>query len=208
MDETRERVAAWWREKYGDEIDCDELQVASRAAVEVGRMVLADAQSLEAFAELLDQLHQQVLVHLDEPIRGSEQSIADLWRTAADARDGRPAMPDLTGHDAPLLLFVRRVLTTLSVTAEQSRQAARDAAPWSTPAASRLGDPALDRACYLVSEWVRRRHRSTDDRLDGQVEWDDVLRCFEWHGHDFSHIAADRRGALRQRASRWANRLR
>lgn len=205
MDENeRARVGVAWRAKYGDAIDCRDLRVASLAAVEASRFILADAQSLQSFADFLDQIQNRVLLFMDRPLLGSQRSLAELATVAADAIEAAPSMPRIGRADAPLLLSVARILSTLRETSEQSRRAAEEASPWAAPARSRLADPALDRACFLVGEWIRERHRNQSGHPDGRTSWEDVRRCLEWHGHDLSHIAADRSGALRKRARRWS----
>jgi hypothetical protein len=73
---------------------------------------------------------------------------------------------------------------------------------WRWKAQTRGADVALALATYEVSEWIRKRHPNTSGQLDGRTSWPDVALCFEWYGHDLSHIAGNRADALRRLASR------
>jgi hypothetical protein len=68
---------------------------------------------------------------------------------------------------------------------------------------TRAADIALGQAAHAISEWIRKKHPSAKSEPNKQALWPDVVRCLEYHGHDLSHIASDKTGAIRKLAKRW-----
>jgi hypothetical protein len=73
---------------------------------------------------------------------------------------------------------------------------------WRWKAKTQGADVALALAACEVAEWIRKRHRNKSGQLDESTSWPDVAFCFEWYGHDFSHIGGEKGEALRVLASR------
>jgi hypothetical protein len=55
---------------------------------------------------------------------------------------------------------------------------------WGPESASKMADEPLARAAWIVSEWIRARHRNARGELDQDTYWPDVAVCLEWHGHE------------------------
>lgn len=221
-------MATNWLTKYGEPIDCYELKKhASLASVESERTAVAALRLLAAYSELLGRQSAEQRKFFERRVPGgparfdehldaliSAAGANDLNRrkarlerllTAVEGRDRRRSALAVSRSAHPgellyVLQFAQRHATAQA--AELANTAFRRVPDWRWMAKTRGADVALAHAAYEVSEWIRARHCNRSNKADGNTSWRDVVRCFQWYGHDLSHIAGHKADALRRLATR------
>lgn len=220
--------AAYWLDKYGEPIDCYALKKhAALAAVESERSRIAALRLLGAYSELLgrqsaqqreffethvpggpdrfDEYLDAVMRAAGEDDRNRRRARLERLLDALEGRDpNRGALAIARSAQAAELLYVLRFAQRRATAqaAELADTAFRRVPDWRWQAKTRGADVALALAAYEVSEWIRARHCNQSGQLDGRTSWPDVAVCFEWHGHDLSHVGGNQGEALRVLASR------
>lgn len=191
METERQAIAADWKDRFGDDIGCNELRnVASRTSHSLLNLSEATASALEgaagvlrAFSEARDSLLEQQLPGMNASLYSLQ---ADVGRSIkADAQDGLippiASVEDSTSdwHHVARVLSLPEAIGTRALESELRRRAS--IVKSGGKQLRRAPELAFGRSCFEISEWIRAR------RPDGTTSWRDVVECLRWYGHDLSH---------------------
>ena len=185
-------LAPVWLEKYWEAIDCDELELAASVTLAEGwRLERSAGPVYRKMAALLATQRKARGKMLAARLRGRPESFLDLASREADA--------DRAGHSPRLASLARVFLDAWQKYEGAATDFAESLDQWTSKASGASGpvtraeDAELARAAFVISEWIRARHRSPGGTFDGRTSWPDVTACLEWYGHDLSHVEPDNR---------------
>lgn len=201
--EPQGRFEEHWRLKYGDAIDCRELQwICSVAYAEGLRAHRAVAGVVVELAEVLQRQWRERRAVLSQHLPGTSDSLRGLSRRERKSfrRLGTPRLGhlghnlerELVEYERHTRIYLRRVRSHLRAADEPTLRKR-----------GRVEDFALGEAAYGLAKWIRARHQDPQGRLDERTSWADAACCLEWYGWDLSHITSDRSKALERMARRW-----
>jgi hypothetical protein len=187
-DRERQEIAGEFQRKYGEAIDCADLsEFAAITVVEQGRLALADARALTAYADLLAKQSRDQCGFLERKLPGTTESLLVRLERVATAKDSKGSPRPFTDRDAPIPSIIYELARRLDSFEAALRERAKQVMPWAGEVNVKAPDLAFGGACHQVAEWIRARHRNKRGQLDQRVSWPDVVRVLEFHGHDLSH---------------------
>ena len=117
-----ERLAGYWRHKYGEPIGCAKLrQAIANSNIEANRLLDACHSVLEPLAGTLEAHADELERFFLEPVRGRSESLATLCRRYKDAvrANRRDSLP------FPFRLIKQQITQNRRIAASARRQAER-----------------------------------------------------------------------------------
>jgi hypothetical protein len=185
------KIAADWKEKYGEAIDCPELRkCAALEAVERERARVAALRVLTEFAELLRRQRTDQIAFFDTSVPGESASFrerleAESTATGEEGTHRRAAqmtklLDFLEGRDerAPLhaarFAHPEQLLQALQLSQRSFRSRSAELveavlrrhpeSAWAIK--TRAPDFALGKAAHSISRWIRKRHQNAKGESD------------------------------------------